>query len=121
MKPIRTLALILLIAFAGACLFAVHAADKDYTLTEAEAQQWAQLAQIEKNAAEAYQTAINRAVNTPVGKQSKEVHAAVQSGWLALSLVRTQKEAFTAKLQAEHACKGCQIVGGKLTKPKGDL
>lgn len=127
MKPTRTLALILLITFAGACLLSANAQQpsnekaESYALAEVEVQQWAQLAQIEKNAVEAYQVAINRAVNTPVGDQSRDVHAAVQSGWLALSLVRTQKEAFTAKLQAERACKGCQIVDGKLTKPKGDL
>ena len=118
MKPSKTLFLILLIALVGACWLSVHAADKDYALADAEQQQWAQLNQIEKNANDAYQTAIVRAVNTPVGEQSKEVHAAVQSGWLAVGMVTAQKKAFLAQLQADHDCKGCQIIGNTLTKPK---
>lgn len=103
--------LILVLTFAG--VFA-QVQPSTYVLTEAEVQQWAQLGQIEKNAAAAYDQAILRAVNTPVGEQSKEVHSAVQSGWLAVGMIKAQKGEFLAKLQAEHECKGCQIIDGKL-------
>lgn len=114
MKTNTIILLFALLAFAAIA----YAQKVDYSLTEAEVQEWAQLAQIEKNASTAYDQAIIRAVNTPVGEQSKEVHSAVQSGWLAVGMIKAQKGEFLAKLQAEHECKGCVIAEGKLTPPK---
>jgi hypothetical protein len=105
---------ILIFALAFASVFSAQAQPSTYVLTEAETQQWAQLGQIEKNATTAYDQAILRAVNTPVGDSSKEVHSAVQSGWLAVGMIKAQKGEFLARLQAAHECKGCQIVDGKL-------
>lgn len=107
---------ILAFAFVRAFWLSSLAESKTYSLTEAEAQQWAQLGQIEKNASTAYDQAIIRAVNTPVGNQSRDVHAAVQSGWLAVGMVKAQRGEFLARLQAEHECRGCQIEDGKLKK-----
>lgn len=103
-------------AFATTLWMSAIAESKTYSLTEQELQRWTQLTQLEKNAQTGFSNAILRAVDTPVGEQSKEVHAAVQSGWLAVEMVKAQRGEFLARLQAEHDCKGCQIVDGKLTK-----
>ena len=79
------------------------------TLTEAEQKQFSEFQKNENEAAERYQAALMRLVNTPVGEQSKDVHSAVQSAWLALNLMAERRAGFVARMQAEHQCKGCQI------------
>lgn len=79
------------------------------TLTEAEQKQFSELQKNENEAAERYQAALMRLVNTPVGEQSKDVHGGVQSAWLALNLMAERRAGFVARMQAEHQCKGCQI------------
>lgn len=116
MKPTLRIFLLLATIF-GACWLTAYA-EKEYALTADQAKQWSQLAEFEKTQSERHQQAVIAAVNTPVGELSKEVHAAVQSTWLAASLARSQKAEWLARLQAEQGCPGCQIVDGKLTRPK---
>lgn len=111
MNIITTIILSALIAFTS------HA-DKEYTLTSDQAKQWASLTEFEKAQTERHAQAILAAVNTPVGESSKEVHAAVANTWLSLSLARSQKAEWLARLQAEQGLPNGQIVDGKLIKLK---
>lgn len=98
-------------------VFTFHT-DKEYTLTHDQAKRWETLSEFEKTQAERHAQAISAAVNMPVGEFSKDVHAAVQSTWLALNLARSQKGEWLARLQADHGCPDCIIADGKLTRPK---
>jgi hypothetical protein len=89
-----------------------------YTLSETERREWRQFGESEKQLSQALDQAIGAAVNQPVGEQSKEVHAAIQRAWLALNLVKAQREAWLNKLLLERDCKGCGIEGDKLIRPK---
>jgi hypothetical protein len=95
-----------------------QAPEFSYTLTPEQAGQWAKLVEFEKAQAERHAQAISAAVNTPVGELSKDVHAAVQSTWLAVNLARSQKNERLAQLRADHGCPDCVIADGKLTKPR---
>ncbi|MBL8186581.1 MAG: hypothetical protein JNK38_01165 [Acidobacteria bacterium] len=128
MNPVRTLTLILLITFAGAYVLSANAqqpsnekAEDDFALprrlTPEQIKRWGELADFEKAQAERHAQAIGAAVNTPVGELSREVHAAVQSTWLALNLARSQKAEWLANLRAEAGCPRCVIVGDTLTLP----
>jgi hypothetical protein len=117
MKQTIRIILLLLVIF-GVCWLTAYA-EKDYALTPDQAKQWAALSDFEKTQAGRHAQAILAAVNTPVGELSKEVHAAVQSMWLAASLARSQRAEWLAKLQAEQGIPNGQIVDGKLIKPKG--
>ena len=89
-----------------------------YSLTVEEQQQWAQFAQIEKARADALTQAANDLLNTAPGPDSVTVHARYQSAWLALSLVRSQRGEWLAKLQAARKCQDCVIDGKTLIPPK---
>ena len=116
MKPLKLICLLLLLT---GSIWAQEAAKPTDTLTPDQSKQWADLTAFERQQAERHQQAIVAAVNTPVGELSKDVHAAVQSTWLAVNLARSQKAEWLAKLQAERNCPGCSIVGDKLVKPEG--
>lgn len=87
-----------------------------YILSETERREWQQFGQSEKQLSTALDQSVINAVNAPVGEQSKEVHAAIQRAWLALNLVRAQRETWLLKLQSDHDCKGCAIEADKLIK-----
>lgn len=114
----RLLFAILLIAFSGGCWLAVNAQQPSNVLTPEQIKKWGELADFEKTQAERHTQAIGAAVNTPVGELSREVHAAVQATWLALSLARSQRAEWLANLRAEAGCPRCQIVGDTLTEGK---
>lgn len=127
MKQTRMLQIVIfLFAFTGTCWLSAQAQtplitnepEKNYVLTSDQAKRWETLSEFEKAQAERHAQAISAAVNTPVGEFSKDVHAAVQSTWLALNLARSQKGEWLARLQADHGCPDCIIADGKLTRPK---
>ena len=115
----RLLLAILLIAFSGGCWLAANAQQPaSKPLTPEQIKRWGELSDFEKTQAERHGQAIGAAVNTPVGELSREVHAAVQSTWLALNLARSQKAEWLANLRAEAGCPRCVIVGDTLTEGK---
>jgi hypothetical protein len=112
--------LLLILILPGAIFAQDKAASKPdaLTLSDQEKAQWRQFGESEKQLSQAYDQAIAGAVNQPVGEASKEIHAAIQRAWLALNLVKAQREAWLNKLLLERDCKGCGIEGDKLIRPK---
>lgn len=101
------------------CLYSSHAHGgiDPYVLTDPERAQWSQFAQQEQQFTQQFDQAILAAVGTPVGDKSRDIHGEIQRAWLSLNLVQTRRDAFLAKLQAEHGCKSCTIQDGKLAPP----
>lgn len=99
---------------------ASYADDKPITLTDTEQREWSQFAAVEKARADTLTQAANDLLNTQPGPDSVTVHARYQSAWLSLSLVRSQRGEWLAKLQAARGCAECQVGadGKSFTKPE---
>jgi Fe-S cluster biogenesis protein NfuA len=80
------------------------------TLGEQEQQELKVLVQAEREAQQNANEALNRAVNTAVSATTSiEIHAALKEAWGRMELLRSKREAWLARAQLAHNCKGCGV------------
>lgn len=115
----KALILLLLLAFVGIGLLTASAQQPaEYLLSAEEKKAWADYDADEVQLSHSLGKAVSRAINTPVGADSIEVHGAISQAGLALDLVRARRVAFLAQLQAREGCRDCRVEAGKLVPPK---